>query len=204
MKKIRWATIAVLALALALPGASWAAYSEDKEESPNMGLGITALGGVEGYTGSLAPVLDPGPAWGAKVSVQPLPYMGIEASYIGSQSQIDPSLPVEGPFVLRTTGVIDAKFSLPAMVEPYVFGGIGLSRSTVRRNTDLSGLRSDTFGVAPIGGGVDAHYGNLVVGARASYNFFFDDQLTTGTPGSAIEATGGNGWQAGLNIGALF
>ncbi len=100
---------------------------QPKEKKPNEGLGVALLGGVEGYTSSLAPRLNPGGGWGLMVTAQPTPIVGLELAYSGANNRITDPNTSGASRIIRTGGQADLKFSLlPRAVEPYLFGGIGI------------------------------------------------------------------------------
>ncbi|MGC4115707.1 MAG: hypothetical protein QM765_14115 [Myxococcales bacterium] len=54
------------------------ASAKKNEDKGQMGLMLTADGGVEGYTSSLAPKISPGPAWGVTLTAMPTKIVGVE------------------------------------------------------------------------------------------------------------------------------
>jgi len=59
-------------------------YKYDRDENAISGITFLAGGGVEGYTGSLAPRIGPGASWGVTVGLQPLKVLGVELGYTGA------------------------------------------------------------------------------------------------------------------------
>lgn len=180
---------------------------QPKEKKPNEGLGVALLGGVEGYTSSLAPRLNPGGGWGLMVTAQPTPIVGLELAYSGANNRITDPNTSGASRIIRTGGQADLKFSLlPRAVEPYLFGGIGINRATIRSNTPDSGYQPDTFGSVPVGGGVNFHAGHLVVGARGTYDWLFGQSFapTSGSKLGITSAPFGDIWRADLNLGGTF
>lgn len=161
------------------------ADTEDKDKPANVGLSVAATGGVEGYTQSLAPRIRAGPAWGVNIGAQPSSRVGLELNYIGANNLVDdPNTRAEaaGTRIIRNGGNVDLKISLaPTVVEPYVFGGIGLSRATVRNDVVGSGYQDDTFGQVPLGAGFNFNIGPVTAGGRFTYNLLFDQDFAPGS-----------------------
>lgn len=183
----------------------------EKEKSANQGLSVALQGGVAGYTSKLAPRIEPGGGWGLLVAAQPTPIIGLELSYLGASNYIDDPLAGGGSRIVRTAGQADIKFSLlPRAVEPYLFGGIGLNRATIRNNNPVAasaGYQPDTFGSVPVGGGVNFHAGRLLVGARGTYDWLFSQSFAPRSSDGKLGITGapfGDIWRAELNLGGTF
>lgn len=184
---------------------------QPKEKKPNQGLAVALEGGVAGFTSSLAPRIETGGGWGLLVTAQPTPIVGLELSYIGASNRIEDPVATGSSRLIRTAGQADIKFSLlPRAVEPYLFGGIGLNRITVRNDTPVTaaaGYSPDTFGSVPVGGGVNYHAGHLLVGARGTYDWLFSQSFAPTGPKGKLginSAPFGDIWRAELNLGGTF
>ena len=195
-------------LALALSGSPAAVLASEgaigpeelrrPEPSPVKGAKLSVLGGVEGYSGRLAPRVNPGVAWGVVVGTQPLNRVGVELAYSGASNALtDPRF--EGGRMVRNGVGLNVKFSLtPSRVEPYLYGGIGVSFASISDVPVASGYGDDVFGVVPLGAGVGFHLGTWLLGARGELGFLFAQQLgSTATSGAKM-------WNGRVELGARF
>lgn len=180
---------------------------EGRESKAKMrGLTVTAGGGVEGYTGALAPELNPGLAYGVQADIRPSKVFGIELGYTGAVNNLDPKRGVggasSGPDLVRNGGQAALTFGLGAApIQPYVLGGIGVSDYNFRGSTAATGLRDDTVGNVPVGAGLRTHVGDFTADLRANYNFLFSQDFAPGVS----EGLNENGRYSGtLNIGGTF
>ncbi len=178
----------------------------ERERHSGKGITVGALGGVEGYTGALAPRVQPGGAWGVNLGLQPSHFVGVELGYTGAANQIGDAGTFGGDStIVRNGGHAHLKVSLaPRAIEPYVFSGVGISRLDVQGSPGF--VTEDTFGHVPVGGGLNFHIGDFTAGARVSYNMLFDqdfvpDDLTYGSPANVNNA---NIWNTTLQLGATF
>lgn len=170
------------------------------------GLTLMVGGGVEGYTGALAPEINPGPAYGVTASIKPSKVLGIELGYSGAVNNLDPSVGdlsgTSGPDIVRNGGQAALTFGLGAApVQPYLLGGIGFSDYNVRgAGAAAAGYSDDMVGNVPVGAGLRTHIGNFTADLRANYNFLFDQDFA-GVDTGFNE----NGRYSGtLNIGGTF
>lgn len=189
---------------------------KEKESDANM-RGLTWLlgGGVEGYTGALAPQVNAGPAWGVTVALKPSKVLGLELGYTGAVNEIDTShaatagADVSGADIVRNGGQAVATVGLTAApVQPYLLGGVGINRYNVRAPAG-SGFRSDTSGSIPLGGGVRTHVGNFTADARLGYNVLFDNEFATrvetqAVPGTTEATINGGRYTGMLQFGSTF
>lgn len=178
-----------------------------KESKANMrGLTVTVGGGVEGYTGALAPNINPGPGYGVQADIKPSKVLGVELGYSGAVNELDSHLTpfggANGPDLVRNGGQAAVTVGLTAApLQPYVMGGIGFSDYNFRGSeTALAGFSDDTVGNMPVGVGLRTHIGSFTADLRANYNFLFDqDFVNIDTDWNA------NGRYSGtLNIGGTF
>ncbi|SEU37490.1 outer membrane protein [Stigmatella erecta] len=178
------------------------ARKEKKESGANMrGLTLMVGGGVEGYTGSLAPAIDPGAAYGVTAAIKPSKVFGLELGYSGAVNDVSDTAfsASSGPDIVRNGGQAAATFALSATpVQPYVLGGIGLSDYNFRGTG--GGFSDDTVGNVPVGAGLRTHFGSFTADLRANYNFLFDQDFA-----AVDDGLNGNGRYSGtLNIGGTF
>lgn len=179
-------------------------YEQEQKKGEHLrGVGVTIGGGVEGYTGSLASNVDPGAAAGVTVALRPSSVLGFEVGYTGAVNEIDPrfALPSNGPDIVRNGGNAALTIGLAATpVQPYVLGGIGLSRYNVR-NGGAVGFRDDTVGNVPVGVGLRTQIGAFTADLRGDYNFLFSQDFAPAT----VDTNAGSGrYQGTLNLGGTF
>lgn len=133
--------------------------------------------GVEGYTGKLAPNINPGPSYGVVVGYRANDYLGLELGYSGGVSGLsvaDHSSFLGTPDIVRNGGqaAVTVGFT-PMRLQPYVLGGIGFERYSVREGNFFR-FFDDTAGYAPVGAGVRYKFNpNLTAEIRGTYSFLF-------------------------------
>jgi hypothetical protein len=196
------------------PGGAFTPITEEdddlvvrEESDANMrGLTLMVGGGVEGYTGALAPNINPGPAYGVTASIKPSKVLGLELGYSGAVNNLDSPLAGDiggnGPDLVRNGGQAALTFGLAATpVQPYVLGGIGFSDYNFRNaGAAAAGFADDMVGNVPVGAGLRTHIGNFTADLRANYNFLFDEDFAGFDTG-----LNENGRYSGtLNIGGTF
>ncbi|NVI97459.1 hypothetical protein HV824_04900 [Myxococcus sp. AM009] len=201
--------------ALVVAGAVCGGGGALAQDAANMrGLTVTVGGGVEGYSGGLAPRLDPGAAYGATATLKPSTVLGIEVGYTGAINKID----LRGleelartPDIVRNGGQAVATIGLTASpVQPYLLGGIGMNWYNVRRGGEVLGYRDDTAGAVPLGAGLRFYTGSFTADLRANYNLLFDQELVPTLPPAEnqpvtdVTFAGGSSYNAMLNLGATF
>lgn len=195
-------------IGLALVGASaWAQAPADERK-----VSVLLGGGLEGYSGALAPALNPGPTWGVRSRFDPNEVIGLELAYSGAVNEIDlgrgegllgPGA-VRGPDLVRTGAEAVALVGLAATrVQPYVLGGIGVSRYAVRGD-GADGLRSDTAGDVPLGAGVRSRWGLFTADLRLGFRVLFDADLGAGLAATEVDRQGAGRYSATLGLGAAF
>ncbi|MFP2913076.1 hypothetical protein ACLESD_50340 [Pyxidicoccus sp. 3LFB2] len=198
-----------LVVACALGGTGALAQGE---QADMRGLTFSAGGGVEGYSGGLAPRLDPGAAYGATVGLKPSRVVGLELGYSGAVNSID----LDGaedlagnPQIVRNGGQAVATLGLTASpVQPYILGGLGLSRFNVRQGGEALGFSDDTVGSVPVGAGLRFYTGNFSADLRGNYNLLFDEEFAPDSIADSdaldVNFVDGNSYNATLNLGVTF
>ncbi|AGC48712.1 hypothetical protein MYSTI_07440 [Myxococcus stipitatus DSM 14675] len=180
---------------------------EKKDKNKISGVSVSVGGGVEGYTGALAPQLDPGPTAGVTAGFKPLKQVGVEVGYSGALNNIDSKRgPVGGdsPDLIRNGGTAVLTVGVtPSAWQPYLLGGIGLSHLNFRHGESL-GYKDDTIGTVPAGVGLRGHVGHFLVDARANYNFMFDKDFAPGLEPGAQDLSGGGSYQGTISVGGTF
>ncbi|CAM3366472.1 hypothetical protein [Corallococcus soli] len=180
---------------------------EKKSKSDQKGLTLLIGGGVEGYTGALAPQIAPGPSAGVTASLKPTSVLGIEVGYTGALNNIkDAGIAGadSGPDLIRNGGQAALTLALaPTAVQPYLLGGIGISDYNFRGGEAL-GYSDDTVGNVPAGVGVRGHFGKFTADLRGSYNFLFDKEFAPNIDSGGGDPAGGGSYNATLNVGGTF
>lgn len=185
-----------------------------QKKEPNMrGLTFSVGGGVEGYSGGLAPRLEPGAAYGASVGLKPSRVLGLELAYSGAVNNIDLGQLEDRfgkPEIVRNGGQAVATLGLTASpIQPYVLGGIGISDYNVRNEGEALGYKDDTVGSVPLGAGLRFYSaGAFSADLRGTYNLLFSDQVVpesrVAAQGENVNFVSGNSYNATLNVGATF
>jgi hypothetical protein len=171
-------------------------------------------GGVEGYTGSLAPRIKVGPDWSAAIVFKPTSILGIELAYTGAFNAFVPSRlvgfdPSIGASVQRNGGHAAISVGLTTTrVQPYLMAGVGVDRYSVR-GAHAGGYVSTTSGSVPLGGGVRAYFPHgFTMDLRGTYSLIFGNLFTahvSQAEGLALNTVTDVGhWDATLFLGYTF
>lgn len=158
--------------ALAQGREPYQAKDRHNHEGPYFLLGA----GTEGYTGALASAVEPGISYGVVVGYKPTHYFGVELGYSGAAHELDVRIagtePTGGMDVVRNGGQVAASLGFTeTRLQPYVMGGLGFERYTVRAVRE-TGFQSDTNGYVPAGLGLRYKVGPVFTAdARLTYNF---------------------------------
>lgn len=177
------------------------------DEGKLLPASIRVGGGMEGQTGVLRSQLTEGPMWSATAAVQPLSFMGLEATYSGATANVDSDQAgissggvVKGADFIRNGGQVAATINAPSrFVQPYVLGGVGVDRYTFR-GVNNAQFKDDTAGRVPLGAGIKATSGMFVADLRANYNALFNQDFAV-APG---QTKNGGTYDLGLQIGGQF
>ena len=181
-------------------------------ESWSHGASILVGGGVEGYTGSLAPRVNVGPAWNVIFGVHPSSVFGIEFTYSGAINSIKYTnfgLPSGNSVdIFRNGGQANVTFGLgPWALQPFVLAGAGANYYSVSDAARSAGFSSGWAGYIPVGGGIRGRIHGVTVDIRGSWDLPFSDHLYPGGTGQDTLglSTGNYGrWNATLNVGGTF
>jgi len=181
--------------------------AEPSNSEARQPFSVTASGGVEGYTSSLAPRINPGPAWGVTLTAMPSTYVGFELSYAGASNSVkDPAIGVADTHIVRNGGDAAVRVNiLPTAVAPFIFGGVGFSGASVSNAT--AGYHDDIFGNIPLGAGVDWQIGAFTAGARFTFNYLFGRDFTPPTRTGAFgfsDKQGGDSYDGVIQVGGVF
>ena len=189
MKTHLWILGALGAAAFALPSVASAQdydyRASERDAGPDRGVQVQAQGGIVGFPGEAASQISPGALYGVVVGIEPpIPVLELELGYQGAAYQTDERLTGAQENAIENGGqaILKASPEFGAW-EPYAFGGYQLSRFNVyERDNSTGALQDDTLSKVPVGAGLDVHLGDVLVGARGSYNFLFDNDAFTGVP----------------------
>ncbi len=181
----------------------------DQDKDKMRGLTVMAGGGVEGYTGDLASQLNPGPGWGVTAAIKPTKVLGIEIGYSGAVNNLKGNAVIglqgRGADIVRNGVDARATVALSATpVQPYVMGGFGISRYSVRE--DLK-YQSDTSERVPVGGGIRSHFGQFTADARFAYNFLINEGFASAVNPdnvAGVSSVKAGAYQGLIQLGATF
>ncbi len=191
------------------------AQDTKKESKSNMrGLTVLLGGGVEGYTGDLAPQIDPGATWGVTAALKPTKVLGIELGYSGAVNEIDNGRrgdgegTTNGADIVRNGGAAVATVGLTAApIQPFLLGGIGGSWFQARGDAESEGFSDDFTANVPLGAGLRTHVGSFTADARLNYNVLFDQGFANNVDSrdiAGINSTSGGSYRGTVNIGGTF
>lgn len=183
---------------------------EEQDTGPDL-TGVTVMvgGGVEGYTGEFAPLIDPGGAWGATATIKPWRALGLELGYSGAVNEVDSRVAndlqgaSQGVDILRNGGHAAIVASIPTPVQPYVMGGFGLDNYQFRGvEGDMGFQDDDLVPNIPLGAGLRTHVGDFTADLRVNYDLLINDEFS---PVDDNDVDFSNGRYAGLlQVGATF
>lgn len=191
---------------------------EDMKEDEALGdaRGVTVMlgGGVEGYTGALAPRIDPGASWGVTAALKPTRVLGLELSYSGAANEVDDSFAggealAEGPDIVRNGGQAVATVALtPTSIQPYLLGGFGISDYRVKGDAGAAGFSDDFNTHVPVGAGLRTHFGDFTADARLNYNVLLENDFASdvrATNVGGVDTSFRDGrYNASINLGTTF
>jgi len=150
--------------------------TEKKSSADMKGVTVSLGGGVEGYTGQLAPVINPGLAYGLNINLRPTRALGFELGYDGAVNNLDRDAG-NGADLVRNGGHAALTLGLtPTAVQPYVLGGVGINHYNAR-NTSV--LKDDTSGYIPLGIGLRTHMGHFTADLRGTWSAMFDNEIAS-------------------------
>lgn len=215
--KGRWGKIVGAAALLLAPLPVWAqaTYQEGYAEpapgvrrsaGPPSGHGNTVLlgGGVMTFSGATArSVAEAGGTWDLRLGWGTRSMLGFEAAYVGSANGLTAAGLDESAMLLGTGAEGVLRLNLPlvyrdSLLEPFGFGGLGWTRFDVINNdVNVSAVREkDHTMTVPVGAGLAASMRGLMVDARFTYRFLYNEDLIGG---SDLD-----NWMISANLGAEF
>jgi hypothetical protein len=186
-------------------------YTAPEEKDKVRGFTLMAGGGVEGYTGDLAPQINAGPSWRVTAAAKPTKVLGIELAYSGAVNELKGNgvvgLEGRGADIVRNGVDALATLALSATpVQPYVLGGFGVSRYSVRDGLQVMGFQSDTSERIPLGGGLRTHFGQFTADARFDYHLLINENFATRVSENSLvkNSVSGGSYQGTVAFGATF
>ncbi|WNG51147.1 hypothetical protein F0U60_48735 [Archangium minus] len=187
----------------AFGGSGYEAQPKDQgqDKGDMRGLSVLIGGGVEGYTGGLAPEINPGATAGVTAALRPSKVFGLELGYSGAVNNLETDVGGTGPDIVRNGAVANVTLGLTAApIQPYVLGGFGMNWYNVR-NGEALGFSDDTNSRVPVGVGLRTHIGDFTADARVNYNFLIADDFAAGVD----QGDAGTGSYNGtINLGGTF
>ncbi|AKJ07953.1 hypothetical protein ATI61_107395 [Archangium gephyra] len=173
---------------------------EGQEKGDMRGLSVLVGAGVEGYTGGLAPEINPGATVGVMAGLRPSKVFGLELGYSGAVNNLDADVGGSGPDIVRNGAVANVTLGLTAApIQPYVLGGFGMNWYNIR-NGEALGFSDDTSSRVPVGVGLRTHIGDFTADARVNYNILLNEDFA---PGVDDRFSTGS-YQGTLNLGGTF
>jgi hypothetical protein len=153
----------------------------------DLGFGGMVEGGPFGFGSGTGSVTTFGPSWGLRFGVDFLPWLGVEARYVGMYNAGRSSVSQQGNVgYLTDGGEAVVRLILPLRyVHPYVFGGVGVYDNALAASAAaraFSTLTSNTGAGIPMGFGVDVPLSwHLSIGAEATYHFLLNESFSPNT-----------------------
>jgi hypothetical protein len=149
-----------------------------------VGVGVSMLnrGGPFGFGKGVGSATNPGPAWSILAGVEVLPWLAVEARYLGMYDAANASVGGSGGY-LASAGTAVVRLTAPLQyVRPYLFGGIGYYNFGFSGGAAGSPLLSTSQPGVPLGVGVDVPLSyHFSIGAEASYHFQLNETFSQST-----------------------
>lgn len=165
------------------------------------GMALSIGGGIADFTGERARgATDLGGTYGARLTIGTRLPFAVEVAYIGTAQGMD-VLGLDTSAILLGNGG-EATLRLNFMrgpVQPYIFGGAGLTHYSVE-NSDFNTSAvedSDDVYTIPMGAGAALQYRGLVVDGRGTFRYAFEQDLLG-------EDAKLHNWGANINVGFEF
>ncbi|MFE8602964.1 hypothetical protein [Archangium violaceum] len=183
------------------PAVGGSGYEEkEKKKNDTRGLSVLVGAGVEGYTGGLAPAINPGPTVGVMAGLRPTSVLGIELGYSGAVNNLDTDVGGSGPDIVRNGAVANLTLGLAAThIQPYVLGGFGMNWYNIR-NGVAAGYVDDTSSRIPLGVGLRTQFGDFTADARVNYNVLLSEDFAP----AVDDAFSTGSYQGTINLGGTF
>ncbi len=141
-------------------------------------------GGPFGFRNGTGSATSTGPSWGARAGVEFLPWLAVDAHYLGIYNPVGAGVSHTGSVGLLTTAAIaELRLTVPArFVQPYAFTGIGnyavsLVGSREARSGSLLYGNSQPGVPFGLGLGIPVNH-SVTVGFETSYNFLIGESFS--------------------------
>lgn len=171
-----------------------------------IGLGLTAGGGVEGFTdGTMRDTTTAGGNWFVRATLGTKQVIGVEAAYFGSAQAID-ALGLDPDAVLIGNGVqgnVRINATTDSEIQPFLYGGVAWRRYDITnssRNTSDINDKDDVLEL-PVGIGLAYKHQGFMLDARGEFRgAFYEDLVPTG----GTTAADLHRWGFNANLGYEF
>jgi uncharacterized membrane protein len=186
------------------PSRPW--YDPDR-----IGFGITAGGGVQGFTGDvMRDTAEDGGNWDVRAMIGTRLPLTVEASYLGSAQSID-ALGLDRSAVLLGNGVqgdLRINATTDMAIQPFIYGGVAWRRYTIE-NSDFNTsdvVDKDDVVEIPVGIGLAYKLRGFMLDARAEFRGSFNENLVpaNGARDAFSDPASLNRWGINANIGYEF
>jgi hypothetical protein len=174
---------------------------KEKHLVTGFGMALSIGGGIADFTGERARgATDLGGTYGARLTIGTRLPFAVEVAYIGTAQGMDVLGLDSSAILLGNGGEATLRLNfLRGPVEPYIFGGAGLTHYSIE-NSDFntSAVRdSDDVYTIPMGAGAALQYRGLVVDGRGTFRYAFEQDLLG-------EDARLHNWGANVNVGFEF
>jgi hypothetical protein len=169
------------------------------------GVALTAGGGISNFVGTIRDETSTAGMWNVRVSYGTRVYMGVEGAYLGAAGPINGLGPGAQSTLVRNGVEGTLRMNAPlmsrvALVEPYIFGGVGWDHYSVSTTSVSTSLDAgDDVVTAPVGLGFDFTYRGLVADGRFCYRATFGENKN----GAGTRQDLSN-WTLGAQLGYEF
>jgi hypothetical protein len=146
----------------------------------DLGASVMEEHGPFGFGNGVGSVMNPGPAWGVRVGVELLPWIALEAHYLGMYNSAQPVVSTGSSGGFFTSGVVAVlRLTAPLpYVHPYIFGGGGYY-DVALIGASGSELHSSSQCGIPMGFGLDVPLTyHLSLGGEATYHYQFQESFS--------------------------
>jgi hypothetical protein len=179
--------------------------SEDSAPKSRIGVGVSAGGGVMGFTDSqLNDQTDPGGNWQARLTLGTRSLIALEGAYIGTANNVD-GLGLDQGSVMRAHGA-EALLRLnfgTAAIQPYLFAGGAWKHYALlfNDNATASVANSDNVAETPLGAGIAFRASSFLFDTRFDYRPAFDEDMFASIDNEEVDL---DNWNASARIGFEF
>jgi hypothetical protein len=182
-------------------------YGQEHLHTP-MGTSIQVGGGYTNFSSQRTRDLtSPGGYWDARAVVGTRTAVGLELAYVGSARSITAAGLDPDAILIGNGAEADLRLQAPLLsmsgmlVEPFLFGGVGWVRYSVRNDSFNNSIvkQNDNVGTLPFGGGLALGSHGFMLDLRFTYRQTFNEDLFP-VPSQSGKADLQN-WSAGAMLG---